>query len=197
MLTERDFRKMKIPPLSKGDDYNKIFEDLPAAVEFGKGKQNRILLMNYILLMFDPESPFVKNYQNPKKRSLQVLDYTGLKRSKKETIEMLTSYEDIDVLGVIDELIKWINNRLWRNIVVNETVYNEYQRELMAPTAGKSKDKLAALKVKSTILEEVDVISSRLDGYYDQLYANDKELMSALSNLRITPEGVAAGINYD
>jgi len=197
MFTDKDFAKMKIPPLSKGDDYNSIFKDIPFIIEFGKGKQNKNNIMTYVVLMFDPESPFAKNYNNPKKRSAQVLDYTGLKKSKKETIEMLTEYKDGDFLKVIDVYVKWLNNRLWGNIVVNETVYYEYQSQLMIPATGsKSKDTLDALKVKSAILENMDTISKRLDGYYDELYANNKELMSALSGQKISPEGIASGIIY-
>ncbi len=197
MFIEKDFKDMKVQPLEGNPDYEKIFRDVPELSEYNTIPPHKKKIINYILLMYDPASPFVKRYQNINKRTSAVSDYIGLGRLKQETQNMITGYDNAELLSMVDAFVKWINDRLWGLIVVNETVFYEYQKELMEGVEGKdSKDKLQALNHKTKILQSIDEISNRLDGYYAQLYVNDKELEKAVGSQSITPEGVANGVEY-
>lgn len=197
MFIDNDFRDMKIPPLEDDPDYEKLFKDVPSISEWNEIPIHKKKLVNYILLMYDPASPFVKRFQNLIKRTETVADYIGLGKLKQETFDYITTYNNPPMLEMIDDFVKWINIRVWGLIVVNETVFYEYQRELMVGVSGKeSKDKLQALTTKNKILESMDTVSARIDTYYSQLYANDKELEKSLKTKRITPEGIALGTKY-
>jgi len=197
MLVERDFKGMKIPPFGDKPNYD-VLKDVPQLAEYNESPPNKRKIINYILLMYDPESPFVKRYQNVKKRIIAVCDYTGLSKAKPSLLQKIVEYNDETVISMIDEYVKWLNNRLWSSIVVNETAFYEYQREIMsAVTDDKSKDKLQALNHKTKVLEALDQISLRLDGYYQKLYANDGELEKISKTKSITPEAIAAGEDFD
>jgi len=197
MFIDRDFKEMRIPPLEDDTDYEKIFKDVPLIAKWKVFPPHKKKVVNYILLMYDPLSPFVKRYQNVKKRTEVIADYIGLNKVKKETFDYVTSYDNSEMLEMIDSFVKWINNRIWGLIVVNETVFYEYQRELMVGVTGdKSKDKLSALTEKNKILASMDEVSARIEAYYTKLYSNDKELENNLKTARITPEGVAKGEEY-
>lgn len=196
MFIERDFKGMKILPFGDDPDY-KILKNIPELASYNTSSSHKKHIINYILLMYDPLSPFVKRYQNVKKRILAVCDYTGLSRVKKEIFETVTGYEDIEILSMIDAYVRYINMRLWSLIVVNETAFYEYQSQILfAVNDEKSKDKLASLKLKTDILKALDEMSLRLDGYYSQLYAADTKLEDAVKAKGISPEIIAReGLN--
>lgn len=197
MLVDRDFKGMKIPPFDSNPDYS-VLKDIPEMV-IDLPSVHKKKILNYILLMYDPASPFVKRFQNVKKRIDAVCDYTGLSAIKdKEFYLSVITYSNEEILRATDAFVKWINSRLWSQIVANETAFYEYQAEVMTSVSGKdSKDKLTALNTKTKILEAMDSIASRLDGYYSQLYQNDKELENIVKTKMVTPEGIANGDIFD
>lgn len=194
MFTTNDFRKMKIPPITNGE-YSPI-KPIHSMYSFEpESKKDKRRVINYILLMYDPESPFVKRYQNVERRISAVSDYVGLKNLPDEGGERIMEYNNIVVLKMINDYVKWLHIRLWSLIVVSETTFYEYQRELMLQVTGAdSKDKLTALEKKTKILDALDKISSKLDSYYSRLYANDKDLEKKIEQTKmVTPEAIASG----
>lgn len=198
MHIDKDFKKMKIPPFGANADYS-ILKDIPKLKDIDVPTVYKKKVINFVLLAYDPESPFVKRYQNVKKRILAVCDYTGLSSAKNEKLyNSIIGYNNQPIILAIDSYVKWLNSRLWSQIVANETAFYEYQGEVMETVEGdSSKDKLAALNTKTKILEALDQISLRLDGYYSQLYQNDERLENIVKTKMVTPESIANGEVFD
>lgn len=196
MFISTDFKGMKILPLEDKPDYS-VVKEIPELASYKTFTLHKKQIVNYILLMYDPASPFVKRYQNVKKRILAVCDYTGLSRAKDDVYKAVTGYEDMEMLTMIDAYVRYINMRLWSLIVVNETAFYEYQTQILSTVNDeRSKDKLASLKLKTDILKALDEMSLRLDGYYSQLYAADSKLEDAVKAKGISPEIIAKeGLN--
>jgi len=196
LITDADFNKMVIKPITKDTDQKIIFEHLPAFINFKGYYDHRIKIINYILLMFDVNSPFIKNFQDITKRKREVISYVGLSRVKKETVDEITNNKNPEVLLMIDEFVKYINSRLWSLIVTHETAFFEYQSEiLLVIDEDGSKDKLTALNLKTKILSALDDMSTKLDGYYFTLYSGDDDLETAIKNISISPESIALDLD--
>lgn len=197
MLQDKDFKKMRIPPLKDGDDYEENFRHLEGMKTFNQFPTHKRKIVNYILLMYDPQSPFVKKYQNVNSRKTAICDYTGLSKVKESTRNQITGYNNEEILIMIDEYVKFVKSRLWSMIVTSESAFYEFQSQVLTIATGKdSKDKLGALKLKTDILKSLDEIASRLDGYYETLYSSDKDLEDIIKTIAISPEGIASGEQY-
>jgi len=197
MVIDSDFDKMRIKPITSESNKEKIFKDLPSFLEFKGFYAHKVKVINYILLFYDPESPFVQKYIDIKKRRDAVIDYTGLSKVKEETLKEIIGYSNKEILLMVFEYVKIINNRLWELITVSETVYHEYTKELLLGVDGDdSKDKLTALTLKTKILSALDDISSKLDGYYGKFYAGNPELEDGVKSLSISPELISEGGFY-
>lgn len=197
MYVDRDFAKMRVKPLEDSPDYEKLFKGVPSIVHFDGYRPHKRKIVNYILFMYDPGSPFVKKFQDVSRRMKAVGDYTGLSKINKASYESITEYKDSSILNMIDEYVRWINIRLWSLIVSQEALFFEYQRELLLKvTEVDSKDKLQAMTYKQKVSDAMDVAATRLDGYYSELYAGDENMEQAVKKMRITPENVASGEYY-
>ena len=195
MITDSDLKKMRIKPVDEDTDIRKIFKSLPSFISFKGFSPHKLKVINYILLSFDPESPFVKKYVDIKKRRDAVSDYTGLSNVKKETSDQVMGYSNPDILLMIFEYVQFINNRLWSLITVSESVFQEYTKELLLGVDGDdSKDKLQALTLKTKILGALDDISAKLDGYYAIFYADNSDLEESVKRVSISPESIALNV---
>lgn len=198
MLQDRDFSRMNQAPVSNATELKAFYKNFPLFMvpdiwEVYDKEPKKII--NFILLMYDPESPFVKRYQNVKKRIIAVSDYTGV--DKLDKFEEIVGYQTPLMLQFIDMYVKHINSRLWSMIVVADTTFFEYQTQLLTVVGGKdSKDRLTALNLKTKILQAIDDLGARLDGYYSKLYASDAGLEDIIKTKGISPEGIARGESY-
>ena len=194
MYIDSDFSGMRVSPIKSLKNIDSPY--LTVLSEFFDDQKEKVRIINLILLMYDPGSPFVKQYQNIRVRLEKVRDYTG---TSDKNFDKILSYGNQEFLLAVEGFVKWVHVRLWSLIVVSETTFYEYQRELMIAVSGSdSKDKLAALEKKQKILEALDKIAMRLDGYYQKLFAGDTELEKKIEKTRmITPEAISLGEKFD
>lgn len=208
MIDEKLFDKMEFNPLVK----EKLATAYPKLAEiFGKTDDR---MLRYVLLMYDITSPLKDAYPELSARKTWAATMAGYKEN--EEIEFLKSftketktpvYDDKGklkyhnksielhepLLEAVQKLIIYQNNRLWAMIVTNEQAFYEYQRRVMAEVGGDAdKDALSAITVKTKIMESMDDIDKRLDGYYKRLTSGDGELEETLTKRkRLRPEDIA------
>lgn len=211
MIDEKLFQKMEFNPLVP----NKLADEYPKLAEiFGKTDDK---MLRYILLMYDITSPLKDAYPELSARKNWAATLAGYKNNedadflKTFTKEVKTPvYDDKGklkytsksvelhepMLEAVQKLIIYQNNRLWAMIVTNEQAFYEYQRRVMAEIGGDAdKDALSAITVKTKIMESMDDIDKRLDGYYKRLTSGDGELEETITKRkRLRPEDIAANV---
>lgn len=157
--------------------------------------------MRYVILMYDINSPLRPLYPEIRKRKEWAADIAGYKIDSKEAEELYTLSINIEgvmkpntpLLDLILKYLSYQNNRLWTLIITNEQAFTEFQQKVMSEVGGDAdKDQLSAVNIKTKILESMDAIHRRLDGYYRELSGDDTDLDDALQKKkRMTAESVA------
>mgnify|MGYP006933437131 CR=1 FL=1 len=159
----------------------------------------------YILLMYDKNSPLKDAYPDIEKRKMFAADIAGFDPDiDKEVIEELRTFSrrkkleggDIavnekgeliiiptdDLLECLTKYLIHQSNRVWAMIVANESAFYEYHRKVMTEvTDGGDKDVLQAVTIKTKLMESMDDIDKRLQGYYRELSGNDRTLEESLT----------------
>ena len=130
------------------------------------------------------------SFSNPLPRLVPVEEFEG-----QEDDDDLEEEEDqINVTffsEMVIEFLKDQNSRVWSMIVSNEQSFYEYQKALMSEVTQftTQKDKLGAISIKSKLMEDSDIISERLEKYYQQLFGTGE--LAEQANINYTPEGMA------
>tara|TARA_R110002020_G_scaffold29055_4_gene91940 strand:- start:697 stop:1296 length:600 start_codon:yes stop_codon:yes gene_type:complete len=148
-------------------------------------------VIRYIIYMYDEHSPLRDMFPDLNKRKRESAHLAGL--SGDVRIKKILSMKDDSVLNMIDDFVRFQNNRIWALIVSNEETFYEYQSSLIRTvSADKDMDILRALQIKSKLMDDCDTINARLESYYSKLYGDNKELLELLSKRRgVTPEMMA------
>lgn len=135
----------------------------------------------YFLYLYDQNSPFVRTYQDHRKRKEMVATYIGL--DNPDIIQQLSTLEDEIYQDVLLELLLEQKSRLWTTIVVHEHLFSEYAEKLLKPIDSKSgsrglsdKEVLQAVDTKDKIRNSLREISDALDADYTKFYGGDNEI---------------------
>lgn len=150
-------------------------------------------LLRFILLMYDPASPLIRDFRDLPMRQQTAAALAGFSLETDEAIlAELFTYQIEEVVTATDIFLKeFVHIRLWSMICANEQTFYEYAERLMLPIAKMSgkgdKDILQATAIKSKLSEDMDAIYNRLDGYYAKMY-DDSALKDKVQRKRITPE---------
>lgn len=203
-----DYSRMEFNPSVEGD-LKKVY---PKLEKIMKGVSDKVA--RYIILMYDKNSPLRDFYRDLNKRKQGACEQAGIKydselgeavrtfRKERKTqrktkdgdyVDGKTFIEpDEDMLNAITEFLIYQNDRVWVMIITNENAFYEYQKKIMAEVGGEiDKDQLTAVNTKTKIMEAMDAIHNRLEGYYRQMSGDDKDIETALVRRRLTPESQA------
>lgn len=194
LFTDSDFEAMTFPIHKEKGDVLKKVPRLGLLKSFGEYKglyKNEIV--KYVCYLYDPQSPLKEFFPDIKRRKEQAIILAGLdpdKQQFKDIVEGLLHLKNDGVIMMIDELLRFVNNRVWSMIVSNEEAFYEYQRKLLKNIeAERDKDLLQALQIKGKIMEDLDNINQRLEKYYLKLYAGDEDLVKTITSRQsISPE---------
>lgn len=207
-----DYSKMEWDPTVKkplAEAYPKINQI------FGQKVNDKSL--RYVIAMYDQKSPIKDVYPELGQRKKFSAAAAGVNLDKEEkyfkelsslTVEVKTVIRNADgdkigsqttiepydeVLDLISKFVIYQNNRVWTMIITNENAFYEYQKRIMAEIGGDAdKDALTAITIKTKLMEAMDQIHSRLQGYYRELYGEDEDLVISMSKRkRVTAENQA------
>ena len=172
----------------------KFFVDLiESFVRYEGEYKNKVI--KYICYLYDPNSPLKEFFPiclDAKSRRLSSPVFNLDDNRFKDMVIAMMSLKNEVVVVMIDEFLRFVNNRVWSMIVSNEETFYEYQRKLLRNvTADRDKDLLQALQIKGKIMEDLDNINERLEKYYLKLYAGDEDLVKTITSRKsITPENI-------
>jgi hypothetical protein len=163
-------------------------------------------MLRYVLLMYDINSPLKNHYPELAKRKEWAASLAGYDVESEEvkslytlTIECTETSEDgkekkviephEELVNMITNIIAYQNNRTWTMIVTNEQTFYEYHKRVMMEI---SEDGLKNVQVKTSLLQAMDEIDSRLEVYYRRISGEDGALEDAITKKRrITAESLA------
>jgi len=197
---------MEYNPTQKGKMVS-IYPDLKSV--FGENPDDKAI--RYIILMYDQKSPLRSSHPGPDSRRMAAAMAAGYDTSDEDLMEQLATFTQKEVregksgsgvgvsvpwtemLDMVSNYLRFRSSRLWTLIVSNEQSFYEYQRKVMTEvTMEVDKDALAAVNVKTKLLESMDEMHRRLDKYYSDLTGGDKSLEDSLIKKRAsTPESQA------
>lgn len=187
-LTDKDFSACVFNPLTK-KELSKAYPDLAKI----HGNES---ILRYIVAMYDQNSPLVKMHPELIQRKQVAAAVAGLSNEPEEFLDDLFGLKDDEVVRAISLYLKTYGApKVWMMIVSQEQMFQEYFDRVITPVeAEKDTDLIRAVELKSKLAAEMDLISTRLEGYYRKLYGDDEELLNQSKALRFTPEMVALKI---
>ncbi len=210
---ELDFTglKYRIDLVPQGTELLIKFRELADIKEFSEYKcSDRNYLIRYIICLYSPESPFFKKYTDLGKRKEAVAEYCGYERNAKTgkfvSKNILRVFEmAADIEGDPDEKIeayqsanplifawlKFINNRLWSEITINEQLFDEYSGLILEAIEGRdSKIVLEAANVKSKLRGEISLIRAHLGVLYKEFFGENTEVQEKAKVKPFKPETI-------
>lgn len=187
MYTKQDYQKCIFNPMVK--DLLKEYELSEWADVISHEKANEIA--KYIVAIYDPSSPLIKNFPDTNKRKdwaadfFKVDDVDGLKDFSVEKFAMATHWF----------LRNFIRSMDWAIIQANTETFWEYQLRLMKPIGAdentREKELISAIQVKSKLAEDLSIIAERITKHTKAFYGDDVDLIDTAKKLKFTSEGLA------
>ena len=148
-------------------------------------------LIAYVVYMYDMHSPLREYYADLRVRKEEAAELAKLKG--KINLEDLYDLKIEEVSAMVNDFLVYQNERVWSMFVSNEQTFYEYQQKLLQSVEGdKDKDILQALQIKSKLMNDMDEINTRLEGYLRRMTGEDNQAIEVIQKRKmITPESIA------
>lgn len=197
------FAHMRAYDILKGDiaDTNRLFRWMPAMKVLYKAKAGiGPNMVRYIILVYDPASPFRQEYPDVPERKDAVAAFCGFKKTS-QYYPMLVESNGSSLDGLSTRLIalalcdflRFTANDVWTNIVsLEELYYGNLRNMLIGITDGNDKSRMDASISAFKLAEANEKISEKIKVLYIKFTGNDPEAEYAIREVRLmTPEIVA------
>lgn len=193
---EKDFKHCSFNPLVNGsmiDNYPRIAEIVEPEWVTSPELDS---LIRYIILVYDPKSPMVKNEKDLNYRKGVAAEMAGF--NMEDERDLVNSIFDCTHEYFVDLIIKFLirfaKSKEFAAIIVVENCFWESAKELMKPITGdNSKQVLEAVQKKSAIKAELDIDIGRLEKYYKSFFGEDLDLETK-AKTKFTPESFGTSI---
>ena len=148
-------------------------------------------IIAYVCYMYDMHSPLREYYADLRVRKEEAAELAKLKG--KINLEDLYDLKIEEVSAMVNDFLVYQNERVWSMFVSNEQTFYEYQQKLLQSVEGdKDKDILQALQIKSKLMNDMDEINTRLEGYLRRMTGEDNQAIEVIQKRKmITPESIA------
>jgi len=189
---EASFNACVFNPLVKGkllSQYPRISEIIDPVWAVDPHLDN---LLRYIILMYDVNSPLIKDEKDLNYRKGIAANIAGFDMEDQGFLDAVYSFTHPFLVELtIKFLIRFIKSKEFTAIVVVENCFWESVSKLMEPIKGTSSNEiLQAVQKKAAIKTEIDNDMARLEKYYRSFYGED-EVLEEKGKRRITAESVA------
>jgi len=191
MYKEKDFNGCVFNPLCNGsllDVYPRLSEIVPEALWADQQLDN---ILRFLIVMYDPNSPLIRNEKDLKYRRAKAFELCGIHDEGLQTaLETHTHYYFPKL--VFEYLKRFGKSKEWAVIAALEYCFWESIYKLISPISGdNSKIELDAVQKKEVIKDGVDKDIKRLEQYYKQFFGGDEVLEKKVKK-RISPELIAS-----
>lgn len=193
--TEKQFSNCSFNPLEK--NLFKVHPKLKAIV-YGKDSKTDSeweKLVKYIIALYDPGSPLIKDNNDLTVRKQAAAQVAGFDLVMEDNylLPIYTCNDDEFTEVAMLYLKLFGNTRLWTMIQANLQTFWEYSLRLMTPIsrAEKDKDLVSAVSMKSKMSEDLEIINDRIERCMKKFYSGDSDLEDKAKIKRVTPETIA------
>lgn len=163
-------------------------------------RRARELDIIYMVLLYSPDSILnTRPMAELEERKMKAADLAGIVR--KQTGEHTDRTKNrvfipsTDFADVIFEYLISCNNAIWKEIVVDEIMYEQYQRRIIEPMPIKGEDTAKAqidtLKVKTALRNTTKAMRDDLKGLYREFYADHDDIKAHVVKHRLSLEARA------
>lgn len=199
---EREFNRCLLNPMRKAQLHEDAkLQSIWSGAEDEEGlfieKVAREKICRYIVCMYDPESPLLKEsvFAQRKADAALIAGY-DLEKDAKFLEEHVYSCSNEYVLTVLVNYQRLSNNRLMASINADEQTYWEFVKRLMEPITKSEKDKdmMSALDIKTKLSEAKEVINKRLTENWKKLFAGDEDAVKEVVKRNVFRPEHQAGI---
>lgn len=146
-----------------------------------KNLTSDIRLMKYVLVLYDPNSPFILQHRDIKMRKQMAAQFAGydivIDNDMLNEMYMLKDEATREV--VVRFLRKFAFPRDWFMICANEEAFYEYGERMMEPISKSErgdKDEMGAIAVKSKLSQDMEIINERIEKGYKKMFGDDEEI---------------------
>jgi hypothetical protein len=197
--TEKDFRRCLLNPFSKDKLINHNSLELVWKVEMEEDDiwtdVSRETLIRYIIALYDPESPLLKEPSLEQRKTDAAL-IAGYKLDKDNVFleNELYSCKNNYAVHVIARYMQLRKSRQFAGLMADEQTYWEFIRRLLEPISkdGKDRDIMSALDIKTKLSSAKEELDARLTANWKKFFADDEDVVKSATMLNIfTPETMA------
>lgn len=199
---EKEFKRCLFNPIS-GKNIAKepvlrfIWENKDAGEDWGEDFDDvsRETLARYILCLYDPESPLMKEPSLEQRKTDAALT-AGFKLDKEQDFldNELYNCKNEFVVHAIAKFMQIRKSREFAGLMADEQTYWEFIRRLLEPiTKGdKDADLMRALDIKTKLSEAKEQINTRLTANWKKFFSEDDDMVkSAITQNVFTAEAMA------
>lgn len=199
----KDFKRCLLNPLDKGNiqedkRLSLIWPNENSEIESADEWDNvsRETLIRYIICLYDPESPLLRDEPNLNQRKIEAAMVAGYNIEKqqdwleKEIYPCRNEY----VVYVIARYLQLRKSREFAGLMADEQTYWEFIHRLMEPVtkADKDRDLMSALDIKTKLSAAKEEINARLMANWKKFFNDDEDAMRQVSKINIwSPESMA------
>lgn len=185
-------------PLEKdlSKTYPKLAELIPA--EFGQDDalaNEGDKLLRYILALYDPKSPIVKDNPDLGSRKIAAAHLAGYNTGREtDKLELIYTCESEFMVGVIVNFMRQIvQSRVWASLQADEQTYWEFIYRMLLPINRDKgdKDQVQAVAVKTKLSEDKESIMARIDNSWNKFIGEDDDLRKKIKKIDYSPESMA------
>jgi hypothetical protein len=194
---KQHFDKCFFNPLEK--DLLKAYPRLRELIPEEKNENDKLAydddrLLRYILALYDPKSPVVKDNPDFTQRKIEAAIVAGYNLQKDdEKLEIIYSCDsDYMVAIIVNFLRNVVRSRLWASIQADEQVFWEFIARLHKPISEESdKDDINAGEKKIKLSQGKEVISTQIDANLSKFLGDDEDLKKKVKKQDFSPEAMA------
>lgn len=197
MYVEKQFDKCFFNPLEKNllKAYPRLQELIPKEyTEEDKLASEGEKLLRYIIALYDPKSPIVRDNPDLAQRKIEAAQLAGYDLKKDdEKLEILYACDsDYMVAIIVNYLRNIVKSRVWASIQADEQVFWEFIGRLYKPISEESdKDDINAGEKKIKLSQGKETISVQIDSNWSKFLGDDEELKKKVKKQDFSPEAMA------
>lgn len=199
MYKKEDFRRCFFNPLAEdlNYEYPRLAVLLPHGIEderFADSK-SQTKMIRYVLALYDPKSPLVKDYPDLNSRKIEAARVAGYDiEAEREILDMVYSCDsEYLVQFIINFLRQIVQSRAWASIQADEQTFWEFVFRMLLPIReSKDKDDVSAVSLKTKLGSDKEDIGDRLERNWNRFLGDDEDLKKKVQIKKgFSPEDMA------
>jgi hypothetical protein len=197
MYQKQDFGRCFFNPLEKNllKTYPQLSELLTPKIDTDPLSEEGEDLIRYVLALYDPKSPVVKDNPDMNSRKIEAARIAGYDLTGDSgKLELMYACASDYLVGlIVNFLRKIIQSRVWAAIQADEQVFWEFVARLYKPIAEESdKDGVSAIEKKIKLSQGRETLSSQIELNWNKFFSDDEALKKKVEKKKdYSPEAMA------